>query len=88
MAIKSTVAYEPGASYPEGGGTITHLAQPELAAALGGATTADTGDGGKVWARKDTSVDISPLVACTLAAWAHGRFGRDYDLLKSVAPPT
>lgn len=76
------------AAVTEGDGTITHLAQPELAAALGGATAADTGDGGKVWARKNTSVDISPLVAVTLAAWAHGRFGRDYNLLKSVAPPT
>ena len=56
--------------------------------ALAGATVRDTGDGGKLWARRDTTVDISPLVAVTLAAWAHGKFGRAYDLMKSVAPPT
>lgn len=72
----------------EGDGTIRHLGHAEPAMALAGATAADTGDGGQLWARKDTSVDISPLVACTLAAWAYGRFGRNYSLLASVAPPT
>ena len=45
----------------EGDGSLVHLGQPELAAALAGATVRDTGDGGQLWARKDTSVDISPL---------------------------
>ena len=72
----------------EGDGTLTHLGQPELTDALAGATVANTGDGGQLWARKDTSVDISPLVAVTLAAWAHGKFGRNYDVLRSVGPPT
>ncbi len=69
-------------------GTLVHLGQAELAAALAGAVAADTGDGGKLWARKDTTVDISPLVAVTLAHWAAGKFGRAYDLLKSVSGPT
>ena len=68
-------------------GTVAHMGQPALSAALGGATVRDTGDGGQLWARRDTSVDISPLVACTLAAWALGR-RPSYDLLRSVAPPT
>jgi hypothetical protein len=72
----------------EGEGMIRHLGQRELDAALAGATVRDTGDGGQLWARRDTSVDISPLVAVTLASWALGRFGRAYNLLASVAPPT
>ena len=72
----------------EGKPPLVHLGQPELDAALAGATVRDTGDGGKLWARRDTTVDISPLVAVTLAAWAHGKFGRAYDLMKSVGPPT
>jgi hypothetical protein len=57
----------------EGDGTITHLGQPGLAAAVAGATSRETGDGGELWARKDASVDISPLVAVTLAAFWGGR---------------
>ena len=68
--------------------SIVHLGQAELANALKGATRRQVGDGGFAWARKNTSVDISPLVAATNAAWAYGRFGRNYDLLRSVAPPT
>jgi hypothetical protein len=68
-------------------GNVRHLGQEELSRALKGATVRDTGDGGKLWARRDTSVDISPLVACTLAQWFL-RKGRAYDLLRSVAPPT
>jgi hypothetical protein len=69
-------------------GVLRHLGQPELTAALKGATFRDTGDGGKLWARRDTSTDISPLVAVTLAQWALRKHGRAYDVLKSVAPPT
>ena len=69
-------------------GDLAHLGQPELAAALKGATTADTGDGGKLWARRDATVDISPLVAVTLAQWALRKHGSSYDLLKSIGPPT
>ena len=69
-------------------GDLRHLGQPELAAALKGATVRETGDGGKLWARRDTTVDISPLVAVTLAQWALRKYGASYDLLKSVASPT
>ena len=72
----------------EGEGTIRHLGQPEVAKALAGATVRDTGDGGQLWARRDTATDISPLVAVTLANWGLGRYGRNYSLLASVAPPT
>jgi hypothetical protein len=47
---------------------IRHLGQPMLAVALAGAQRRDLGDSW-AWARKTSSVDISPLVAVTLAAW-------------------
>jgi hypothetical protein len=51
-------------------GTLRHLDQPMLNAALAGARRRDLGDAW-AWARKGLSVDISPLVAVTLAAWGH-----------------
>ena len=66
---------------------LVHLGrlQPELRAAVAGAVRRDIGDGAHAWARKSTDVDISPLVAVTLATWAHGKYGANsYDLLKSV----
>lgn len=42
---------------------------PDLEAAVAGARTSPKGDVW-VWARKDGSVDVSPLVAVTLAWWA------------------
>ena len=69
-------------------GIVRHLGQPELAAALKGATATDTGDGGKLWARRDTTVDISPLVGVTLAQWLLRKHGRGYDVLRSIGPPT
>jgi hypothetical protein len=49
---------------------LRHLGQPELASALAGAKRRPLGDAW-AWARKGVSVDISPLVAVTLAAWGH-----------------
>jgi hypothetical protein len=66
---------------------LVHLGvrQPELRAALAGASRRDIGDGGHAWSRKDTPhLDISPLVAVTLAVWGYGKFSRRYDVLKSV----
>lgn len=48
--------------------TLRHLGTPELAAAIKGATRRPLGDAW-AWSRKNSSVDISPLVACTLALW-------------------
>jgi hypothetical protein len=51
--------------------------QPELDEALSDARKASLGDGWKWSRRSSTSADISPLVACTLAAWAaEGAAGR------------
>jgi hypothetical protein len=48
---------------------LWHGAQYDLEAAVRGAKRVESGDNFK-WSRKNSSVDISPLVAVTLAAWA------------------
>ncbi|GGU91009.1 hypothetical protein GCM10010275_30040 [Streptomyces litmocidini] len=50
---------------------ISHLDQPPLAVALAGAQKRPLGDAW-AWARRGVSVDISPLVAATLARWGLG----------------
>jgi len=49
---------------------LRHLGQTELNTAIDGARTRPLGDAW-AWARKHSSADISPLVAVTLAKWAH-----------------
>ena len=51
-------------------GTVRHIGQPELDRAVHNAGRRDVGDGGWMWSRKRSSVDISPLYAVTLAHWA------------------
>lgn len=51
-------------------GRIVHRNEPLMATALAGADKRPIGDGWG-WARRGVSVDISPLVGCTLAAWGH-----------------
>lgn len=48
-------------------GGMWHRADPILDAALAGATKKDMGDGAWLWHRKSSLIDISPLVAFTLA---------------------
>lgn len=50
--------------------TLRHMGQAPLASALAGAQYRPLGDAW-AWSRKGVSVDISPLVAVTLAAWGH-----------------
>lgn len=50
-------------------GVLRHLGSAELANAIRGASTRPLGDAW-AWSRKSSSVDISPLVASTLALWA------------------
>lgn len=49
-----------------------HPYKPDLDRAAGNADRRDVGDGGWLWSRKRSSVDISPLYAVTLARWAAG----------------
>lgn len=53
-----------------------HLGQLDLDRAVSNADRRDVGDGGWMWSRKRSSVDISPLYAVTLAAWAAGEAGQ------------
>lgn len=50
-------------------GTMRHLGQDELTAAVRGAKPRPLGDAW-AWSRKNSAVDISPLVAATLAMWS------------------
>ena len=49
--------------------TVRHRGEVEFAAALAGSSRRAVGDGWK-WSRKDSTVDISPLVAATWAHWS------------------
>jgi hypothetical protein len=51
-------------------GKLRHLGSNELASAVRGAVKRPLGDAW-AWSRRTSSVDISPLVAVTLAHWAH-----------------
>lgn len=52
----------------EDGDGLRHLGQPALTQAIKGAAKRPLGDA-FAWSRKHSSVDITPLVVCTLALW-------------------
>lgn len=72
----------------EGEPPLRHLDDPALNAAIKGARRRDLGDGASAWSRRAAVVDISPLVAVTLAAWGHAcaapGWGGDYDALANI----
>lgn len=53
-------------------GRMKHGPDVILERALAGAVKRDMGDGAWLWSRKNSLVDISPLVASTIALWAAG----------------
>lgn len=55
--------------------SVWHGGQPSLDAALAGARKRTLGESGWAWGRKGSHVDISPLVAATLAVWGLATFG-------------
>jgi hypothetical protein len=55
--------------------TLRHNGNPGLLAAVRGAGRRALGDAW-AWSRKSSTVDISPLVACTLALWGTVQAGR------------
>jgi hypothetical protein len=61
---------------------VRHLGQRELNVAVGGAVKRTSGDA-FVWDRRKSSLDISPLVAVTLALWGHKVHG-GIDITESV----
>lgn len=69
-------------------GTVRHIGQEVLETAIRGAKTRPLGDAW-AWGRRVSTVDISPLVAVTLARWAyesraHLITDSEYDVLDSV----
>jgi hypothetical protein len=63
---------------------LRHLGTAELAAAVRGAAKRPLGDSW-AWSRKASSVDISPLVACTLAHWGVAACAdSEFDLVVEV----
>lgn len=63
---------------------VRHLGQQDVTAALTGAHKRSLADAW-AWDRKSAAVDISPLVAITLALWAHAEHGM-YDPLANFMP--
>lgn len=55
---------------------LRHLGQSPVTVALAGASKLDLGEGAWKWNRKTATVDISPLVAMTLASWGHASFSQ------------
>lgn len=62
---------------------LRHLGQAELSVALAGARKRPLGDAW-AWARKSVNVDLSPLVAATLAIWGHAT--RAHTVKPAVEP--
>lgn len=61
--------------------TLAHLGQQPLDSAVAGADKRDLADTW-AWSRRTSAVDISPLVAATLAAWGYRKHGH----IKTAAP--
>jgi hypothetical protein len=67
-----------------GEGSFRHRGEAEFDAAIAGARQRAIGDGHK-WSRKDSTVDITPIVAATVAMWVAGALLDDtYDVLDSI----
>jgi len=64
--------------------TIAHRGQGDLRKAVAAGVRRDVGDGMHAWARRDTTADISPLCAGTMAVWAARKFGGSHDVMSGV----
>jgi len=62
---------------------LRHLGTKELRDALKGAAKRPLGDAW-AWSRKNSTVDISPLVACTLALWGFSTHQRTGEFMPDV----
>lgn len=71
----------------DGGPDIRHLDQSEFVVALDGAVKRPMGDSW-VWNRKASAVNITPIVAATMAYWGikqHSQIPQVYDLAEIIA---
>lgn len=64
--------------------TIWHRDQKALNEAVAAGVQRDIGDGLHAWSRKNTTQDISPLCAGTMAVWAARKFARPDNILSGV----
>lgn len=64
-------------------GSVVHVGQAELDAAVANARTRYVGEV-ELWDRRSASVDISPLVACSAALYRWGLQKANYNVLESV----
>ncbi len=64
-------------------GLVVHAGQPDLNAAVANARTRTSGES-QLWDRRDPTVDISPVVAVSNAAYRYRTSEQDYDVLASV----
>jgi hypothetical protein len=67
-------------------GTLRHIGQEQLTEAVRGVKARPLSEAW-AWGRRVSTVDISPLVSCTLARWAYetrAHLVEDYDVLDSV----
>lgn len=74
----------PGEGDGEPARTIWHRDQPDMNKAVAAAVQRDIGDGLHAWSRKNTTQDISPLCAGTMAVWAARKFARSDNVLSGV----
>ena len=52
-------------------GRLAHLGQAPLNVAVANAVRREVSDGGWIWSRRKSEIDITPLVAATVAHWVH-----------------
>ncbi len=63
-------------------GLLAHVGQPDLNAAVANARTRRSGEA-ELWDRRDPTIDISPVVACSVAAYRHAQVPK-YNVLDSI----
>lgn len=73
------------ASALEDGG-LGHFDQPDLNAAVDGATWRNVGESGRAFGRKTSKNDVSPIVAGSLALWSYDKSMREARTLELIAP--
>jgi hypothetical protein len=81
---RATGALLAAASAAESPPTLRHLGQASLTKAVAYAVLRSGSDGAARWDSKKTTVEISPLVACTLALGGVPAPTTTYDVLQSV----
>lgn len=57
-------------------GRLRHYRQPDLDRAVEGAAWRTVGEGGRLFGRKASAHEVSPLVACSVALWQYDTMGR------------